>query len=193
VQANIVAILIYVINKSGRAKYNTMQPVRGERMPPGTVHQIDPIESWEITLRTVTGLMRIYSQKMQAEVEIPLTWFDVLVQLYEAPDGRLRMQDLAELVILSPSGLTRVVDRIEKAGLVRRKPSTKDRRETFVLLTKTGHAMAHRAREAHHRHIKEHFLQHLTDDDIQALHITFSNVRRNLPATSPEGQKVRQE
>jgi DNA-binding MarR family transcriptional regulator len=139
-----------------------------------------PIEAWELSLRTVTKLMQIYSRKMEAEVNIPLTWFDVLVQLVEATDGRSRMQNLAQMVILSPSGLTRLIDRIESAGLVRREPSTEDRREMYVVLTDAGRSLAHTAREAHHRHIEEYFSRHLTAEDIQALHAVMAKVKQGL-------------
>jgi len=150
---------------------------------------VDPIDAWEISLRTVTRLLGIYSRRMEAEVKISLAWFDVLVQLLGAPGGRLRMQNLAEMVVLSPSGLTRLVDRIENAGLVRREPSTEDRREMFVVLTEAGRSLAHAAREAHHRHIEEHFSRHLAPEDVQALHAALTKVRQALATSAGEGRK----
>jgi DNA-binding MarR family transcriptional regulator len=60
---------------------------------------------WELTLRTVTGLLRIFEQDMKAD-DFSLSWYDVLIQLAYAPEQRLRMQDLADAVILTRSGLT---------------------------------------------------------------------------------------
>lgn len=145
---------------------------------------VEPIVAWEASLRAVTELLRLYGRKMEAEVGIPLTWFDVLVQLYEAPSKRLRMHDLAAAVILSPSGLTRLIDRMEKAGLVQRELSTEDRRQVLVLLTQAGRTLARRARKAHHRHIQEHFSRHLTDDEVRTLHTAFTKVRQALAASA---------
>jgi DNA-binding MarR family transcriptional regulator len=142
-----------------------------------------PITAWEISLKTVTTLMRIYGRKMESEIKIPYTWFDVLVQLVETPGERLRMRDLADLVILSPSGVTRLVDRLEKVGLVLRDASREDRREIAVMLTDEGRALAHRAREAHHRHIQEYFSSALNDDDVKALYTAFSKIRNALTET----------
>jgi len=145
-----------------------------------TANRIEPISAWEVSLKAVTALMRVYGRKMESEMKIPYTWFDVLVQLVETPGERLRMRDLAELVILTPSGLTRLVDRIEKAGLVRREASRKDRREMAVVLTDIGSELAVRAREAHHRHIEECFTRLLNDNDVTAIHTAFSKIRNAL-------------
>jgi DNA-binding MarR family transcriptional regulator len=147
---------------------------------------LEPLAAWEISLKTVTAVLRLCGVKMESEVKIPMTWFDVLVQLVETPGGRLRMRDLAELVILSPSGLTRLVDRIEKAGLVVREASREDRRETAVVLTEEGLALALRARETHHRHLQEYFSRHLNDDDMKALWAAFSKVRNGLTGNTSD-------
>ena len=79
------------------------------------------------------------------------------------------MNELAERILYSKSGLTRVVDRLEDAGLVRRVRPESDRRSIFVVLTDQGRGMIDRARR-HHRHaIEQHFSQHLSDTDVKAL------------------------
>jgi DNA-binding MarR family transcriptional regulator len=74
----------------------------------------------------------------------PLAWYDVLWPLYRAPKRRLRMGELAEEVTLSRTGLTRLVDRIERDGLLRREAAPEDRRGTYVVLTREGAAMLRR-------------------------------------------------
>jgi DNA-binding MarR family transcriptional regulator len=71
----------------------------------------------------------------------PLTWYDVLWALRRAPRRRLRTGALAEEVTLSRTGLTRLIDRIERAGLLRREPVPEDRRGSFVAITREGTAM----------------------------------------------------
>jgi DNA-binding MarR family transcriptional regulator len=88
--------------------------------------------------------------------------------LEETPDG-LRMNELAERILYSKSGFTRVVDRLEDAGLVRRVRPENDRRSILVVLTDEGRKTMERARR-HHRHaIEEHFSRHLADSDVKAL------------------------
>jgi DNA-binding MarR family transcriptional regulator len=100
---------------------------------------------------------------------MPLTWYDVLLQLDAAPDGRLRMQDLASAVVLSKSGLTRLVDRLQRAGYVDRTSCPSDRRGTFAEITASGRDALEQARPVHLRGVAEHFAAHLTDDDVAAL------------------------
>ncbi len=126
------------------------------------------VEAWELTLRTVAGLVRTFEEDMKAE-DFALPQYDVLVQLVLAPERRLRMQELAEGVILSRSGLTRLIDRMEKAGLVRREPVPGDRRGAYTVLTERGASVHARLMLEHHSKIAERFSRHLTDDDLEAL------------------------
>ena len=135
---------------------------------------------WETLLRTVSALLRIYERELQESDALPLAWFDVLIQLYEAPEGRLRMQALADSVVLSRSGLTRLIDRMERAGLVRREPSKEDRRGYYAVISDEGLRVIGLARPVHHRGIREHFTDHLDDNDVEALDIALGKVRAHL-------------
>ena len=106
--------------------------------------------------------------ELQDAVGIPQRWYDVLVQLEESPDG-IPMNELAERILYSKSGFTRVVDRMEEAGLVRRVRPPTDRRSILVLLTDKGTETKTRARRYHRDGIQRHFSQHLTDADVKAL------------------------
>ena len=138
---------------------------------------LERLATWETLLRLVDSLLRRFERELQTEVDLPLTWYDVLVQLYRAPDHQLRMQTLAELVVLSRSGLTRLVDRLESAGLVRREPCREDRRGYYAILTEKGLGVYEEARIIHRRGVREHFVQHLTDEDIEALYTVVRKVR----------------
>ncbi|MBM3944882.1 MAG: MarR family transcriptional regulator [SAR202 cluster bacterium] len=146
----------------------------------GTAQQ-EHMMVWEALLRTVTGLIQTFEREMEETERLPLTWYDVLIQLHEAPEGRLRMQALADLVILSRSGLTRLIDRLEKEGLVRREPSREDRRGSYAILTDKGREVLSRARPLHHRGIFEHFGRHLNRGDLLALRRVLNKLQRANP------------
>ena len=90
--------------------------------------KIDPPLVWEAFLRTQAAIVRRLEREMMETDGLPLPWYDVLIQLYATPEKRLRMQVLAESVVLSRSGVTRLIDRLEREGLVRREASPEDRR-----------------------------------------------------------------
>ncbi len=129
--------------------------------------------------RIVTRLER----ELAREAELPLTWYEVLLLLREAPEGRLRMHELADSRLLSRSAATRLVDRIEAAGLVTRTTSEDDRRGTFVELTAEGLATLRRTAPIHLRGIQEHFTQHLSETDAAAVADVMSRVTEALAAT----------
>lgn len=120
------------------------------------------LEAHALTVETLTRELR------EAE-DLPLTWYDVLVQLQEAPEGRLRMQELADAVLLSKSGVTRLVDRMEQAGLVERARCTNDRRGTFAALTPSGRQRLRETAPTHLRGVAEHFAALFDDEEAVVL------------------------
>jgi DNA-binding MarR family transcriptional regulator len=126
------------------------------------------LRAWRLYFESALALVDVLDAELEHDTGIPLRWYDALVHLEESPDG-LRMNELAERILYSKSGFTRVVDRLEAADLVRRVRPENDRRSILVVLTEQGRAMIHEARR-HHRHaIEQHFSRHLTDADIKAL------------------------
>ena len=105
---------------------------------------------------------------LQASTGLPFTWYDVLFQLAEA-GGRLRMHELADAVLLSRSGLTRSVDRIEAAGLVTRSPIPGDRRGTHVAITDVGREKLAAAFPVVRRAVLDLFAAHLSREDVESL------------------------
>jgi DNA-binding MarR family transcriptional regulator len=132
---------------------------------------------WRLFFESAWALPDILDRELQAAMGMPLRWYDVLVSLEEAADGRLRMGDLANAILASKSGLTRVIDRMEKAGLVRRERPGGDRRVIEVAVTDEGVAALRAARAVHRDGIRRHFAQHLDDDDWQALARALRKVR----------------
>jgi len=122
---------------------------------------------WRKFLVAHAIVTRQLEQELAAEVQLPIGWYDVLLQLAEAPDRRLRMADLAERVLLSRSGLTRLVDRLEREGLVRREPSPGDARGTYTVLLAPGIERFRAAVPGHLAGICEHFVGRFTDEQLQ--------------------------
>jgi len=126
------------------------------------------LRSWRLYIESALALLDVLDAELEHAVGITQRWYDLLVHLEESPEG-IRMNELAERILYSKSGFTRVVDRMEEAGLVRRVRPDHDRRSILVVLTDNGAETMERARR-HHRHgIEQHFSQHLTDADIKAL------------------------
>lgn len=134
------------------------------------------IDTWFMFLRTHGVLVRLFEAQMQAEQNMPLTWYDVLVQLSRGPARGMRLQDLAEAIVLSRSGLTRVLDKMESEGLLERKPCHSDRRGMYAVLTPKGQALVEDITPLHLLRVKEHFLSCLTDEEIRVMQQAFSKI-----------------
>jgi DNA-binding MarR family transcriptional regulator len=132
--------------------------------------------AWRLLLESYDALVNVLADELQAEHGLALTWYDVLVQLNEASGASLRMNELADAVLISRSGLTRIVDGMAKAGLVRRQPARSDRRAINVLLTGRGRDALQRAWPAHRRGIEEHFARHITDREAGTIAVALGKV-----------------
>ncbi len=129
----------------------------------------DALGAWVGFLRAHAALVEVLQRELEEAVDLPLTWYDVLVQLAGAPGGRLRMQELASAVVLSKSGLTRLVDRLQEAGLVARVACPTDRRGVWAEITPAGRRMLRRAQPVHLRGVREHFADRLADNELAAM------------------------
>jgi len=126
------------------------------------------LRAWRLYFESALALVDVLEGEFERDTGLPIRWYDVLVHLEETPEG-LRMNDLADRILYSKSGFTRIVDRMEAAGLVRRVRPENDRRSIFVVPTDEGREAMERARD-HHRHwIEQHFSRPLSDADVKAL------------------------
>ena len=128
----------------------------------------DWLTAWRAFLEAHARVTEALEAELREECGLPLAWYDVLVQVAEAPSG-LRMQELARAVLLSKSGLTRLVDRMEEAGLVARQADASDRRALRVVLTPAGREALRRATPVHLRGVRRHFASRLEPGDAEAL------------------------
>ena len=108
----------------------------------------------------VSAIERAFAQ---AELP-PLSWHDVLATLEGAPEGMLRIHALADEIVLSRSGATRLIDRIEADGLMRRERCGRDRRGAYAVITEEGRAVLERMRPVYRDAVEEHFLPHLGEE-----------------------------
>ena len=122
--------------------------------------------------------------ELEQAVGIPQRWYDVLVHLEESPQG-IPMTDLAERILYSKSGFTRVVDRMEEAGLVERVRPDNDRRTILIVLTDKGTETMERARRHHRDGIQRHFAEHLTETDIKGLTHALEKISTHARALRP--------
>lgn len=146
----------------------------------------ESLETWLTVLQTQAVLSDVLEQELQAERGLPLGWFEVLIFLAGEPDGRMRMQDLAGLVLHSKSGVTRLVDRLSDAGLVVRASCLEDRRVTYAQITPAGRKTLAGATPVHLRGVEEHFARHLNAAELRTLRSLLGKV------LEANGQTIRQ-
>ncbi|MCT2587434.1 MarR family winged helix-turn-helix transcriptional regulator [Actinophytocola gossypii] len=126
------------------------------------------LEAWRAFLRAHARLIRVLETELVAEHPLSLGGYDVLVQLAEAPERRLRMAELADAVLLSRSGVTRLVDRLEVAGMVTRERFTGDGRGIVAVLTTKGVDTLRDAARTHLSGVVRHFIDHFDDKELAA-------------------------
>lgn len=118
----------------------------------------EQLAAWRAFLRAHSTMLRRIGRDLEEAELPPLSWYDVLAALRDAEGRRLKQVELAERVLLSNSGLSRLVDRIERAGLVQRVSCPQDRRSFHVELTNSGSKMLERMWPVYMRGIAEDFL-----------------------------------
>ena len=131
---------------------------------------------WRDFLSTHKKVIGALEREMETERGFSLSWFDVLINLSESTGRRLRMQDLAESLMLTRSGLTRRIDRMAEEGLVRREPAPDDRRGMYTALTKKGRRRLASIIPGHVKSVDRLFRSQLSDDDAVALRSAFRRI-----------------
>ena len=127
------------------------------------------LAAWRGLLFAHAKVIRRLEADMHEQHDLPITWFDVLSRLNQSPDGRLRMHELEEVSVFTRSGMTRLADRLESAGLVRRERSPEDRRGVYLVITAAGRAKIDEVWPDHAASIQKHFGKHLNAGDAESL------------------------
>jgi DNA-binding MarR family transcriptional regulator len=125
--------------------------------------------AWGGFLFVHAAVLRELDRRLEEEHGLSVRWYDVLATLDEAPERRLRMSELAQNVVLSPSRLTRLVDRLERDGLVERVADERDARGAYAALTPLGLRRLREARRTHHEVVRGRFLDRLSASEQDAL------------------------
>jgi len=141
------------------------------------------LNAWGAFLTAHKALETILTRELESACGLPLTWFDVLAQLRSAPAQRLTMTQLASAILFSKSGLTRLIDRMEAAGLVQRLARPGDRRSLHIALTDAGEEKYRQALPIHLDHVQRHFAAYIEDGEAAAVE---SALERVAAAVRPE-------
>ena len=136
------------------------------------------LRAWQSFLTTHALVIEQIERELAEANELPLSSYDVLLALVEAPNRRLRMHELAEAIVLSRSGLTRLVDRLEQDGLLRRDRSGSDRRATYAVLTLKGFRAFRRAWPVYAQGIRKYFVQALSEEELGELTRVLERVKK---------------
>ena len=130
----------------------------------------DPrIEPWRAFLQAHARVTRRLDEELRAEHDLSLAEYDALLTIADAPDRRIRMRQLADRVILSKSGVTRLIDRLVLDGLVQRDACLSDARGAEAVLTPAGLDRLRRASRTHLRGIDEHFISAVDEADLSVI------------------------
>ena len=155
-------------------------------MDTNPVLQDERLTTMGLLAETWAGLHSTLERLLRQECGLSTQWFEVLVRLARSPGQRLRMCDLAAQVSMSPSGLTRAIDRLEAEGLVRRDQCPGDRRVSWAQLTETGLARIEEAVPIHLRHLQEHVMAPLDATDVADLTRVLRTLRDHVNPTAAQ-------
>ena len=144
-----------------------------EELPEPETFSPEEFQAWRGLIRLRETVMREIDRRLHRDGLIPLADYGVLITLVTAPGLRLRMSDLGAQRMLTPSGITRVVVRLESQGLVRREPDPADGRAAFAALTRPGLEALRRAQVVHHATVRELYLGRLTKHELDRLAALF--------------------
>jgi DNA-binding MarR family transcriptional regulator len=140
-----------------------------QRIEPRVARETPEVQAWAQLLRAHSALTRRFSTELLTMHGLTLNGYEVMLHLAHAPDRRLRRVDLAESVLLTPSGITRLLEGLERAGYVSRADSDQDARVTYAVLTDEGYEKLRNAAPSHVKSIRDLFAEHFSSDELEAL------------------------
>jgi DNA-binding MarR family transcriptional regulator len=150
----------------------------------------EELAAWRGFLRVHSSLFRRLDAELLAANDLPVRSYEVLLLLEDAPERRLRMSDLSRSVLLSPSGVTRLVDRLEREGLVTRERCSEDGRGLNAVLTVAGDERLQAARATHLAGVRRLFLDKLGTDDLRRLAAYWDRLVPGAAGTDAEWRRL---
>ncbi len=136
--------------------------------------------AWRALMVTYGTITPLLDDELRSATELDLTTYDALLHVYEAGDPGIRMTDLADKVVLSKSGLTTLVDRLEERDLMQRIADPEDRRAIRITLTESGMEAFHTAAAVHVAGIERYFTSQLTEDEAEVIADTLERILRDV-------------
>lgn len=125
--------------------------------------------AWYGSLQASMRSFDVIEREFEQRTGLPLSWYEVLIFLHKGGEDRRRMSELAESLLISRGGATRVIARIEQAGLVRRETPADDRRATYAVLTDQGRETAESVKAVHFEIVQKHFSDHITEEEAETM------------------------
>ena len=142
-------------------------------------------DAWGALLQTHAALVPELDRSLRLHSGLPLAWYDVLLELSAADDGRLRMSELAERAVLSRTRISRVVDELVRAGLVSREPNPVDARSSYAVITTEGTQRFEASAPHYVGQIEKRFAAGLTDDELRTIARALRRVQTHNITTKP--------
>ena len=139
------------------------------------------MEAWHAFIHAHTRVVRKLESELESEHCLTLPAYEVLAHLSEAPEGRLRMSDLASFAVLTPSGLTRLVDKLARDGLVERARCAGDARVVYAVITPAGWERLQTAYPTHLRGVRQHLVDRLSPDQLEAIAAALGPLTADCP------------
>jgi DNA-binding MarR family transcriptional regulator len=140
------------------------------------------VAAWAALLRVHAALVPLIDRELQAACALPLTWYDVLLELNAAPGRRLSMGELGEVAVVSRTRASRVVDQLAAAGLVSRQSNPDDRRSAYATITEQGRARLRAAAPIYLASIRRHFTSRMTAAESGTVAAALAKVLADLSA-----------
>jgi DNA-binding MarR family transcriptional regulator len=138
----------------------------------------EKVQLFGLMLETNARLARSLGLELESTCELPLAWFDVLLQLRRAPEGRLKMNQIADAIVHSTGGTTRLIDRLEEAQLVARQNCPSDRRAIHVAITDKGNEKLDEALSVHLEYLESNLANRLSGDERATLATLLTKLNR---------------
>jgi DNA-binding MarR family transcriptional regulator len=143
---------------------------------------IQEAAAWQGLLRAYAALVRNVDGELREAHGLPLSWYDVLAAVARTPEGRIRMGELAGTVMLTPAGLSGVVDRLQRANLVERRPCEGDARGTYAVVTTGGLRQLQRAERTHRDAVRHHYTSRFDDTELELVGSVWNRVAGGGPS-----------
>lgn len=142
-------------------------------------------DAWGALLQTHAALVPELDRSLRSHSGLPLAWYDVLLELSAADDGRLRMSELAERAVLSRTRISRVVDELVRARLVAKEPNPVDARSSYAVITTEGRQRFEASAPHYLAQIEQRFAAGLTDDELRSIARALRRVQTHSITTRP--------